>query len=107
MRNINEKLEWVRFDTETLPEDLQRKLEVAQEAQKAAVEFQKEFEAAFIAVANKEGLGAPKGTEIKFGYRFGGLAIAYAPIKEKAAPKAGMGFGNAKARTRTLRPSKK
>jgi hypothetical protein len=105
MRDSNSKLEWLKFDVQTLPEDLSAMLETFREAESTANELKAEFITAFTKAAEDAGLGAPKGTEMVVSLKFKDVSIAY---KEKGSTKSSVervGFGQKpKGRTRTLTP---
>ena len=79
-----DKLEFMAVDTKSLPESLAIKLLEYKKADEAAQAAKKAFESGFIALLERSG-DIPEGMTVAFGYRFGGLAIAFKPIEAKKA----------------------
>ena len=77
-----DKLEFMPVDVSCLPEALALKLQAYKALEEKAQEAKKTFEQGFIALLDKSG-DIPDGMGIAFGYRFGGLAIAFKPIEAK------------------------
>ena len=80
-----DKLEFMAVDVSCLPESLALKLIGYKKAEEQAQSAKRDFEASFIALLEKAG-DIPPGMGVAFGYKFGGLAIAFRPLTEKKAP---------------------
>jgi hypothetical protein len=105
MRDSNSKLEWLKFDTETLPEDLSAKLEVYREAESTANALKVEFISAFTEAAEQAGLGAPKGHEMIISLKFKDVSIAYKPKGTKSSVER-VGFNQKSKGRQTLTPKR-
>ena len=77
-----DKLEFMPVDVSCLPEALVLKLQAYKALEEKATEAKKDFEADFVTLLNRSG-DIPDGMSVVFGYRFGGLAIAFKPIEAK------------------------
>jgi len=86
-------LVWMAFDVDTLPANLNKALEAYREAEGTAAKLKRDFHDAFIAEAEKSGLGAPKGSEIILSFRFGNVSMAYKEVAQKKSTKPTVGFG--------------
>ena len=80
-----DKLDFMAVDVCSLPEALGVKLIEYKKLEEKAQSAKKAFEADFVALLNKAG-DIPDGMGIAFGYRYGGLAIAFRPLTEKKTP---------------------
>ena len=106
MKNAN-TLDWLQFDTATLPANLMASLDAYREAEATAAALKRDFHNAFVAEATKSGLGAPSGTEIILSFRFGNVSMAYKPIAAKTtSSKPTVGFNTPTKPSRRLTPRK-
>ena len=80
----NNKLDFMAVDTKSLPESLALKLMEYKKADEVAQNAKKAFEAGFIGLLERSG-DIPDGQVVVFGYRFGGLAIAFKTAEAKKA----------------------
>jgi hypothetical protein len=98
--NSNKSLEWIKFDTDTLPSNLQDLLGTYRELEAKAASAKRDFTEAFEEAANAAGLGAAAGMEMIISLRFNDVSLAY---KEKGSTKSAtprVGFN-----TTTIRPT--
>lgn len=106
MRDSNSKLEWLKFDVATLPEDLSNMLETFREAESTANELKAEFVAAFREAAEEAGLGAPAGKEMIVSLKFKDVSIAYQTKNARKSSVERIGFNKKPKGKRTLTPRK-
>ena len=79
-----DKLNFMPVDTKSLPEALALKLLEYKRADEAAQSAKRDFEQSFIGLLERSG-DIPDGQVVVFGYRFGGLAIAFKTAEAKKA----------------------
>lgn len=113
MANANSKLEWMKFDIDTLPEELVSLLDTYRDLESQASAAKKAFTDAFTEAAEEAGLGAPKGHDMVISLRFNDISLAYAPQREKKAAQNRVGFNTTtvkptatRGKKRVLTPSK-
>lgn len=90
-RPIDTNLDWSNVNTDSLPTGLAALYDDLKTAQRLAAQARDAFESAFTEMAS-----VPPSQSLRFGYRFGKLAIAIAneaPITRKPA-KAGLDFAS-------------
>jgi hypothetical protein len=76
-RNSQEKLEWIKFDTATLPEDLHNLLTVFRELESKANAAKREFNTGFMDALVQNGYSAPAGQKIVITLNFDDVGFAY------------------------------
>lgn len=77
----DKKLAFMQVDTTCLPEDIAELLQEYRDAEKKAKAARAAFEVRFTDLL-RLGKDIPAGHNVVFGYRFGGLAIAFAPVEK-------------------------
>jgi nucleoside diphosphate kinase len=86
MANANE-VTWMQVELSDLNEKSRKLYDAYKEASAKTAEIRRDFEASFLAQAEKAGV-VPNGMTIAFGYKFGRLSVAAVPAeKPKAATK--------------------
>jgi hypothetical protein len=93
-------LEWIKFDIDTLPDDLSDKLATFRELESKANAAKREFTKAFEEAAIEAGMGPSAGMEMVISLRFNDISLAY---KEKGSTKSSVervGFN-----TKTVKPT--
>ena len=101
--NANNKLEWLKFDTQTLPDNLLELLNTYRDLEAQVNEAKKAFTDAFTEAAEEAGMGAPKGHDMIISLKFKDVSIAY---QTKGATKSSVervGFGKVKRNKLTPR----
>lgn len=77
----DKKLAFMQVDTTCLPEDIAKLLQEYRDAEKKAKTARSVFEDRFTNLLHL-GKDIPAGHNVVFGYKFGGLAIAFAPAEK-------------------------
>ena len=85
-------LNWISVEIEGLPKGLQQQFAAIVEHRAVVRQLTDEFEVAFLADLAKNGkpearAALKSGKELKFGYRFGGLGVAFADPAPKKSKK--------------------
>jgi hypothetical protein len=99
------KLEWLKFDVDSLPQALGTKLDAYREAEATANALKAEFISAFTEAAEAHGLGAPKGKQMIISLKFRDVSIAYTEKGGKSTVER-IGFDKPKGRNQTLTPKR-
>ena len=81
---MDNKLNFMAVDVSCLPETLAIKLQEYKALEQKAQSAKRDFEAGFIALLERSG-DIPDGMSVVFGYKFGGLAIAFKTAEAKKA----------------------
>jgi len=106
--NTSNTLDWLQFDTDTLPANLMKALDAYREAEATAAALKRDFHHAFVTEATKSGLGAPSGTEIILSFKFGNVSMAYKPIAAKTtSSKPTVGFNTPTKASGGLKPRRR
>ena len=81
----SDDLTWRQVDVETLPKGMLNEWTAMKELYATYLSARKKFESSMFNAVKAQ---VPAGHELKFGYRFGQLSIAVAPIKTRKSSKA-------------------
>jgi hypothetical protein len=105
---MREKLEWIKFDASTLPEDMEEAYNLFRESEKKTKALKYVFVDMFRKAAEEAGMGPSAGMELIVSTEFDDISMAY---KEKGKGKSSVervGFGQKpKRNTRTLTPKRR